>query len=79
MGEDASAVWDRQLRGIGTGDPFERGDEIKQWLAWYGRPEKIAIVDDSDDMADLHDFFVKTNWLVGLVPADVTRLIDLLK
>lgn len=44
-----------------------RGLEIKEWLEnEYGEPCKFVIIDDDDDMGDLKDHFIQTDFESGL-------------
>lgn len=57
-----------------------RGDEIVAWLETHPGVECYAIVDDDADAGDcgLRPRLVQTSWDVGIQPADVAKLIDLL-
>ena len=43
----------------------QRGVEIKDWLS-KNPTEKFAILDDDDDMDDVRDNFVRTDWRTGV-------------
>lgn len=56
----------------------ERGHEIQAWLDAHPERERFAIVDDSDDMAHLKAWLVRTDHEHGLLDEHCERLVAML-
>lgn len=56
----------------------ERGDEIAAALEDNPHWRPFAIVDDEEDMADLHHRLVRTDFVNGLTDVHVERLVQML-
>jgi hypothetical protein len=67
-----------QVIGCTDGDGPERGNEIQRWLDDNRHGGPFVILDDSDDMAHLMPYLVRTKWELGLQQEHVDQALEVL-